>query len=69
MDIKTTNQMQEHFYPSLVEIGHVVLEVWFGFMVYNATFNNISAISWWSVLLVKETGFPGENCKFYLLVQ
>jgi len=22
-------------------------------MVFNATFNNISAISWWSVLLVK----------------
>ena len=30
-------------------------------MVFNATFNNISAISWWSVLLVKETGVPGEN--------
>jgi hypothetical protein len=26
-------------------------------MVFNATFNNISAISWWSVLLVEETGF------------
>ena len=25
-------------------------------MVYNATFNNLSVISWWSVLLVKETG-------------
>jgi hypothetical protein len=24
-------------------------------MVFNATFNNISAILWWSVLLVKET--------------
>jgi len=23
-------------------------------MVFNATFNNISAISWWSVLLVEE---------------
>jgi hypothetical protein len=30
-------------------------------MVLNATFNNISAISWWSVLLVEETGGPGEN--------
>jgi hypothetical protein len=30
-------------------------------MVFNATFNNISAISWRSVLLVKETGVPGEN--------
>jgi hypothetical protein len=29
--------------------------------VCNATFNNISAISWWSVLLVEKTGGPGEN--------
>jgi hypothetical protein len=34
---------------------------WFGFMVFNATFNNISVISWQSVLLVEETGVPGEN--------
>jgi hypothetical protein len=27
----------------------------------NATFNNISVISWRSVLLVEETGGPGEN--------
>ena len=31
------------------------------FMVFNATFNNISVISWQSVLLVEETGVPGEN--------
>ena len=30
-------------------------------MVFNATFNNISAISWWLVLLVADTGVPGEN--------
>jgi len=30
-------------------------------MVFNATFNNISAISWRSVLLVEETRIPGEN--------
>ena len=30
-------------------------------MVFNATFNNISAISWRSVLLMEETGAPGEN--------
>ena len=29
-------------------------------MVFNATFNNITIISWWSVLLVGETGVPGE---------
>jgi hypothetical protein len=33
----------------------------FRFMVFNATFNNISAISWRSVLLVGETGVSGEN--------
>jgi hypothetical protein len=30
-------------------------------MVFNATFNNISAISWGSLLLVEETGMPREN--------
>ena len=30
-------------------------------MVFNSSFNNISVISWRSVLLVKETGVPGEN--------
>jgi hypothetical protein len=33
--------------------------VWF--MVLNATFNNISVISWWSDLLVEETGVTREN--------
>ena len=30
-------------------------------MVFNATFNTFSAISWASVLLVEETGVPEEN--------
>jgi hypothetical protein len=30
-------------------------------MTFNATFNNISVIWWWSVLLVEETGVPVEN--------
>ena len=30
-------------------------------MVINTTFNNISVISWRSVLLVGKTGGPGEN--------
>jgi hypothetical protein len=33
----------------------------FWFMVFNATFNNISVILWLSVLLAEETGIPGEN--------
>ena len=32
-----------------------------GIMVFNATFNNISVISCRSVLLVEETGLPGDN--------
>jgi len=30
-------------------------------VMFNATFNNISAISWRSVLLVEESGVFGEN--------
>jgi hypothetical protein len=30
-------------------------------MVFSATFNNISVISWWSVLLVEEFVGPREN--------
>ena len=30
------------------------------FMVLDATLNNISAISWQSILLVQETGVPGK---------
>ena len=30
-------------------------------VVFNATFNNMSVISWRSTLFVEETGVPGEN--------
>jgi len=30
-------------------------------MVFNATFSNMSALSWLSVLFVEETGVPVEN--------
>ena len=30
-------------------------------MVFNATFNNFSVISWQSGLMAEETGVPGEN--------
>jgi len=38
-------------------------KIWvrFGVMVLTATFNNISVILWWSVLLADDTGVPGEN--------
>jgi hypothetical protein len=47
--------------------GLILLFVYFStsmfgwFMVLNATFNNISVISWQSLLLVEGTGVPGEN--------
>ena len=31
------------------------------FLLFNATSNNISAISWRAVLVVEEAGVPGEN--------
>ena len=31
------------------------------FIVFNATFSNISAISGWSVLVVEKAGVAGEN--------
>ena len=34
---------------------------WVSVVVFNATFNNISVISWRLVLLVMETRVPGEN--------
>ena len=51
------------FYKPIFEEGFThqtrLMVGWF--VVFNATFNKISVISWLSVLLVKETGRPGEN--------
>jgi hypothetical protein len=33
----------------------------YGFMMFNATFNNISVISWRSDLLVEENGLSGKK--------
>jgi hypothetical protein len=54
------------YYRSCHLGGHIMLStelIWFmvWFIVFNATFNNISVMSWGSVLLVEETGVPGEN--------
>jgi hypothetical protein len=32
-----------------------------GVMVFNATFNNVSVISWRSVLLVEQTEYPEKT--------
>jgi len=39
--------------------------VWF--MVFNATFNNISVISWWSVLLVEDLSQIAEKLYHIML--
>ena len=40
-----------------------ILGLGLGLWCVNATFNNIAATSWQSVLLVEETGVPGENSR------
>ena len=50
--------LQTAFYCCVCQILYVCLFVCL--IVFNATFNNISVISWLA-LLVKETGGPGEN--------
>ena len=50
--VDVNNEVTEARFPTLSRVG---------VMVFNATFNNISAISWWSVLLVEETRVPEEN--------
>jgi hypothetical protein len=56
----------EHTFYNTTEVVEAVIKqgyngVRVGVMVFNATFNNTSAISWRSVLLVEETEVPGEN--------
>ena len=40
---------------------HKLVSLFVSLMVFSATVNNISAISWQSVLLVEEIGGPNEN--------
>jgi hypothetical protein len=56
-DITPTMDQHVGNKPDATNIGKNTLNVT---MVFNATFNNISTIWWWSVLLMKETGVPGE---------
>jgi ribonuclease HIII len=39
-----------------------------GYMVFNATFNNISVILWQSVLLVEETGKKHTDKLYHILL-
>ena len=49
---------------SLIFLVFYAVLIWFDlswFIVLNATFSNILAISWLPVLVVGEAGVPGEN--------
>ena len=60
-----TNTTETHVVLLLCLFDIVGLYNWnywlIDFIVLNATFNNISAISWRPVLVVEEAGVPGEN--------
>ena len=53
-----TTTVSVSFTGVVLSIVIVIVGWLFGFMVFNANFNNISVISWRSVLLVEETGVP-----------
>jgi hypothetical protein len=42
-------------------INKIITRVRFRFMVFNAIFNNITVISWQSILLVEEMEFPEKT--------
>ena len=48
------------YLPGLIHYLHLYWRQ-YKVMLLNVTFNNMSAIQWRSVLLVEETGVPGEN--------
>jgi hypothetical protein len=56
LNAKRNVQLRRQLHQEETQVG------WFaGFMVFNATFNNISVISCLSISLVEETEVPGEN--------
>jgi hypothetical protein len=56
-----TVHIGRHIHQELVPVVLTETVFFVRAMVFNATFNNISVILWRSVLLVEETGVPGEN--------
>ena len=59
-----TLSVWKHYIPTIgVTNSNATTISRFRFMVFNATFNTISVISWRSVLLVEENGVPAENLR------
>jgi hypothetical protein len=42
-------------------LRHVSIMIVFGLNGFTTLSTDISVVSWWSVLLLEETGIPGEN--------
>ena len=63
LDLETGSELVELIKHDLDDIDckiYLVIDlIWF--IVFNATFSNISAIAWWPVLVVEEAGVSGEN--------
>jgi hypothetical protein len=51
----------DSFHNFVLILRAFVFVILFDFIVFNATFSNVSAISWRPVLVVEEVGVPGEN--------
>jgi len=56
-----TPVFQTYRHTDLNEKNVIKYDLILDFIVFNATFNNISAISWQPVLVVEETGLPSGN--------
>ena len=54
-------KIQSNLYCNKVLNVNIVVGVRVRVVVLNGTFNNISVVSWLSVLLVEETGVPGKS--------
>jgi hypothetical protein len=52
-------QIQHKKLPQQIRIKYLGVRV--KVTIFNATFSNISVMSWQLVVLVEETGVPGEN--------
>ena len=61
LDSNNTVLQNTNYYFVCLLSDYVLLLLIIGFMVFNATFNNISVISWRSVLLVEETEVSGKK--------
>ena len=73
IEIIKRHNSDDFYLPQIKEVCYVILGTFWTFcqkeangvrvrvVVFDATFNNISVVSWRSVLLVDETRVPGEN--------